>query len=71
MQTQKNKREPSLPAQEVWISLRGNSIEIDLLYCLIMSKDPDIYFILFIVFVIGKERNSGSGSQVPDLGLKG
>lgn len=39
MQTQENKRELSFPVQEVWISLRVNSTEIDLLYCLTMSKD--------------------------------
>ena len=71
MQTQKNKRELSLPVQEVWISLRVNSTEIDLLYCLTMSKDLWYPISSLIVFVIGKERNSGSGSRSARFGVEG
>ena len=71
MQTQENKRELSFPVQEVWISLRVNSTEIDLLYCLTMSKDLWYPISSLRVFVIGKERNSGSGSQSARSGVEG
>lgn len=69
--TQENKRELSLPVQEVWISLRVNSTEIDLLYCLTMSKDLWYPISSHIVFVIGKGRNSGSGGRSARFGVEG